>query len=140
MLSENIKTLRKQKGYSQETLAVQLNVVRQTVSKWEKGLSVPDAEMLEKLAEIFEVSVAELLGSNIPTVENVSDTSGIAAQLAILNGHLAKQAAFRKRVIRTILGILIAIVLIIVLSAALFSTSTSTYSVVTENEVYEYGD
>ena len=38
MLSENIKTLRKQKGYSQETLAAQLNVVRQTVSKWEKGL------------------------------------------------------------------------------------------------------
>lgn len=137
MLSENIKTLRKQKGYSQETLAAQLNVVRQTVSKWEKGLSVPDAEMLEKLAEIFEVNVAELLGSNIPTVDNASDTGDIAAQLAILNSHLAKQAAFRKRVIRTILVIFIVMVLIPVLSAALFTTSTSTYSVVTEDEVYE---
>ena len=46
MLSENIKTIRKSKGYSQEELAVKLNVVRQTISKWEQGLSVPDSEML----------------------------------------------------------------------------------------------
>lgn len=39
MLNENIKTLRKAKGLSQEELAVKLNVVRQTVSKWEKGVS-----------------------------------------------------------------------------------------------------
>lgn len=45
MFSENLKTLRKQKGMSQETLAQQLNVVRQTISKWEKGLSVPDADL-----------------------------------------------------------------------------------------------
>ena len=88
----------------------------------------------------FEVNVAELLGSNIPTVDNASDTGDIAAQLAILNSHLAKQAAFRKRVIRTILVIFIVMVLIPVLSAALFTTSTSTYSVVTEDEVYEYED
>ena len=37
MLSDNIKILRKKKGYSQETLAEQLHVVRQTISKWEKG-------------------------------------------------------------------------------------------------------
>lgn len=41
MLNENIKNLRKAKGLSQEELAIKLNVVRQTVSKWEKGLSVP---------------------------------------------------------------------------------------------------
>ena len=51
MLSDNIKNLRKQKGYTQETLAQSLNIVRQTVSKWEKGYSVPDADMLEKLSE-----------------------------------------------------------------------------------------
>ena len=49
MLSENIKRLRKAKGLSQEELAVKLNVVRQTVSKWEQGLSVPDADLLIKL-------------------------------------------------------------------------------------------
>ena len=53
MLKENIKTLRKSKGLSQEELAIKLNVVRQTISKWEQGLSVPDAEMLIKLAEVL---------------------------------------------------------------------------------------
>ena len=46
MLNENIKAIRKSKGLSQQELAVKLNVVRQTVSKWEQGLSVPDSDML----------------------------------------------------------------------------------------------
>ena len=46
MLSDNIKRIRKSKGLSQEELAIKLNVVRQTVSKWENGLSVPDSDML----------------------------------------------------------------------------------------------
>ena len=62
MFSDNLKTLRRQKGMSQEILAQRLNVVRQTISKWEKGLSVPDAEMLTRIAELFEVSVSDLLG------------------------------------------------------------------------------
>ena len=62
MFSENLKTLRKNKGFSQEQLSVRLNVVRQTISKWEKGLSVPDAEMLVKISEILNVSVSDLLG------------------------------------------------------------------------------
>ncbi len=65
MFGENLKTLRKNKGITQEELAARLNVVRQTISKWEKGQSVPDAEMLVKLAEIFEVQVSQLLGSRI---------------------------------------------------------------------------
>ena len=55
MFSENLKTLRKQKGFSQEELATRLHVVRQTISKWEKNLSVPDADTLIRLAEILEV-------------------------------------------------------------------------------------
>ena len=62
MLHDNIKKMRQQKGMTQELLAERLHIVRQTVSKWEKGLSVPDAEMLVRLAEVFEVSVTELLG------------------------------------------------------------------------------
>ena len=65
MFGENLKTLRKQKGFSQEELATRLHVVRQTISKWEKNLSVPDADTLIRLAEILEVSVSELLGANI---------------------------------------------------------------------------
>ena len=102
MLSENIKSLRKQKGYSQETLAQELNVVRQTVSKWEKGYSVPDALMLERLAELFEVSVGELLGEGTEkNTEPQSDLAQISAQLAILNEQYARELA-RKQKLRKI--------------------------------------
>ena len=66
MFSENLKAYRKAKGLTQEELAVRLHVVRQTVSKWEKGLSVPDADLLVRLAEVLEVSVSQLLGAGVP--------------------------------------------------------------------------
>ena len=119
MLGDNIKVLRKQKGYSQETLAEQLNVVRQTISKWEKGYSVPDAEMLERIASLFEVSVSELLGSSVSGKE--TEFNEIANQLAILNEHLAKQARTRKKISKIVLVIFVAIVIIpIVIYIALF--------------------
>ena len=65
MLKDNIKTIRNSKGLSQEELAIKLNVVRQTISKWEQGLSVPDAEMLINISEVFEIPVSEILGENI---------------------------------------------------------------------------
>ena len=65
MLNENIKTIRKSKGLSQEELAVKLNVVRQTVSKWEHGLSVPDSDMLISLSDALETPVSTLLGENV---------------------------------------------------------------------------
>ena len=61
MLGENIKAIRKSIGLSQEELAIKLNVVRQTISKWEKGLSVPDSDMLISISEVFETSVSNLL-------------------------------------------------------------------------------
>ena len=82
MFSENLKLLRKKKGLTQEELAIRLNVVRQTVSKWEKGLSVPDADLLIKLADVLEVSVAELLGGNIPESENSNE---LGEQLSRIN-------------------------------------------------------
>lgn len=65
MIGDNIKRLRKKKGFSQEELAVKLYVVRQTVSKWENGLSVPDAEAVIKISEVLDVSVSELLGTEV---------------------------------------------------------------------------
>lgn len=62
MLKENIKAIRKAKGLSQEELAMKPNVVRQTVSKWEQGLSVPDADLLIAPAETLETLVCTLLG------------------------------------------------------------------------------
>ena len=118
MLGENLKILRKQKGLSQETLAQQLNVVRQTVSKWEKGLSVPDAEMLNTISELFEVPVSTLLGSTVEEPEKTSDSAmeEIAKQLAILNEQLATRSVRRRKTAKKVLtGIVIAIAAVIVL-------------------------
>lgn len=65
MLNENIKAIRKSKGLSQEELAVKLNVVRQTISKWENGLSVPDSDMLISISEALETPVSVLLGEPV---------------------------------------------------------------------------
>ena len=64
MLKDNLKSVRKSKGLSQEELAIKLNVVRQTISKWEQGLSVPDAEMLISISEVFDTPISTLLEEN----------------------------------------------------------------------------
>ena len=101
MLSDNIKNLRKAKGLSQEELAIKLNVVRQTVSKWENGLSVPDSEMLIKVAEELETSISVLLGETIKPDED-SEIKTIANKLAIINEQIAKQNEFRRKILRTV--------------------------------------
>ena len=101
MFGENVKTLRKQKGMSQETLAQQLNVVRQTISKWEKGLSVPDSEMLIRIAEELGTSVTELLGEQLEEKEQ-SELKEIAAKLEVLNEQFAKRNEHRRKVWRAV--------------------------------------
>ena len=115
MLSDNIKILRKKKGYSQETLAEQLHVVRQTISKWEKGISVPDAVMLDRMAELFEVPVSVLLGGGLEVEEEQpSELNEIAQQLAVLNDQLVPQAVRRRKVIRyAFVGVFAAIFVLI---------------------------
>lgn len=109
MLNENIKNLRKNKGYTQEELANKLNVVRQTISKWEKGYSVPDAEMLKKLAEIFDTNVSQLLGS---TIEQDANVDVLAEQLARINEQLIIKNRRSRRIWKTIgIGVLIAIII-----------------------------
>ena len=108
MFGENLKTLRRNKGITQEELAARLNIVRQTVSKWEKGQSVPDAEMLVKLAEIFEVQVSQLLGSRI---EPDAQPDALAEQLARINEQLVIKNRRSKRVWKTI-GIIAACAII----------------------------
>lgn len=115
MLSDNIKILRKKKGYSQETLAEQLHVVRQTISKWEKGISVPDEVMLDRMAELFEVPVSVLLGGGLEVEEEQpSELNEIAQQLAVLNDQLVQQAVRRRKVIRyAFVGVFAAIFVLI---------------------------
>lgn len=96
MLKENIKSLRKQKGLSQEELAIKLNVVRQTVSKWEQGLSVPDAEMLISISEVFDTPVSTLLGESI-LIDNPDDLKVISEKLEIINFRLSKIKESKRR-------------------------------------------
>ena len=103
MFKENLQILRKQKRMSQGALAQQLNVVRQTISKWEKGLSVPDANMLMQIADVFDTSVSELLGVRIEQEDNVNE---IAAQLALLNEQLAHKAGIHKKVFTIVIAII----------------------------------
>ena len=89
MLSENIKKYRKEQKLSQEELAIQLHVVRQTLSKWENNLSVPDADQLISLADALGVSVNTLLGTEL---ENPDDPKDIAAELEKANKQIAQYA------------------------------------------------
>lgn len=121
MFGENLKTLRKQKGFSQEELATRLHVVRQTISKWEKNLSVPDADTLIRLAEILEVSVSELLGAKI---ENENTASDVAEQLSRINEQLAIKNRRSRRIWKIVAIILTAIILINIFIAVFFSVPT----------------
>lgn len=115
MLQENIKAFRQKKGMTQEELASRLHVVRQTVSKWEKGLSVPDAELLIRLAEVLEVSVAQLLGGEAETATEEKPDAMIE-QLSRINEQLAIKNRRAKRLWKIVAWVLGAIAALIILS------------------------
>lgn len=121
MLNENIKAIRKAKGLSQQELAVKLNVVRQTVSKWEQGLSVPDSDILISISEVLETPVSTLLGENVIAAE-VDDVKAISAKLEVINLQLAQRKTTRKRILYWLLiSLCVAIVAIFAILLALES-------------------
>lgn len=121
MLKDNLKTLRKNKGLSQEELSVKLNVVRQTISKWESGLSVPDAEMLITISEIFETPVSEILGESIDEKEK-NDLKVISEKLEVINEQLSmKQKQKRKIIVNFLIITDVFIILLFILLAVLGS-------------------
>ena len=95
MLSENIKAIRKSKGLSQQELAIKLNVVRQTVSKWEQGRSVPDSDLLIALSDVLETPISTLLGE--PVIEPEADAlKAVSEKLEVVNLQLARRTAMRR--------------------------------------------
>ena len=98
MLNENIKAIRKAKGLSQQELAVKLNVVRQTVSKLEQGLSVPDSDLLIALSEALETPVSTLLGESIPEPE-ADQLTAISEKLEVINLQLAQITCSRRKIL-----------------------------------------
>lgn len=112
MLNENIKAIRKSKGLSQQELAVKLNVVRQTISKWEQGLSVPDSDMLLALSEVLETPVSTLLGETVVKSED-EDLKAIAEKLEAINLQFAQRKTARKRILHWFLILLCAAIIAI---------------------------
>lgn len=138
MFAENLKKIRKDKGYTQEILAVKLNVVRQTVSKWEKGLSLPDVDMLSKIANVLETDVNILLDGQITT----TDQSEIVKQLAKINEQLTIKNRRYKKIMKTIAIILLIIVifgiLLVILNIGTFiSISNSETTTTVETMIKE---
>ena len=131
MFHGNLKTMRKAKGYTQEELAIKLNVVRQTVSKWEKGLSVPDADVLCKIADVLDMDVSTLLGEEI--VEE-TDKSAVAQQLAKISEQLAMKNQHSKKIWKVVCIILFVILVFYILAIVVFSVIAS------ENIVDNYSE
>lgn len=112
MLNENIRAIRKSKGLSQEELAVKLNVVRQTISKWEQGLSVPDSDMLISISEALETPVSTLLGETV-TEPEAGDLKAISEKLEVINLQLAQRKNARRKMLHWLFISLCAVIVII---------------------------
>ena len=135
MFSENLKALRKQKGMTQEELASRLHVVRQTVSKWEQGRSVPDADLLVRLAEVLETTVAVLLGS---PVEEPEDKDALAQALEQINETMAERKRRSRRIwkaVAIVLGIMALLILFqFVLGMVSYQSFSTSQDVTVENQ------
>ena len=130
MLGENIKAVRKSKGLSQQELAVKLNVVRQTVSKWEQGLSVPDSDLLIALSEALETPVSTLLGESIPEPE-ADQLTAISEKLEVINLQLAQITCSRRKILHW---------LFIVFSAAVVALLALLLLLNSPYQHWDYGD
>ncbi len=121
MLKDNLKLARKAKGLSQEELAIKLNVVRQTISKWEQGLSVPDAEMLISISEVFDTPVSTFLGENLSESKE-DDLKVISEKLEIINLQLSQRKKEKRKIIHWTLISLCIIIIIMFLSLILLNS------------------
>jgi len=134
MFDETLRRIRKEKGLTQEELAIKVHVARQTVSKWEKGLSIPDVDLLTRISEALDVELSELLGAQVAKEENRNE---VAEQLAKISEQMAirnKRGATIWKVVKGILiGILVLIVMYFILVALLMR---SPKAVVTHEDSY----
>ena len=121
MLKENIKAIRKSKGLTQEELGIKLNVVRQTISKWEQGLSVPDSEMLISISDILETPVSTLLGETISD-SKVDDLKVISEKLEIINLQLSQRKNLRRKIIHWFLVSLCIIIIVTYIALILLNS------------------
>lgn len=96
-IHERVKYFRKEKRYSQEQLARKLHVSQSAVSQWEKGITKPPADQLPALADIFGISVDELIGRDTQPVKKqtaVVDQSLIDALMSLTPSQLQRVRDF----------------------------------------------
>ena len=136
MLNENIKSYRKKNGLSQEDLAAKLNVVRQTVSKWETGLSVPDAEMLIRLAEVLNTSVNSLLGETEESEPEKISLTELSQKLELLTVQFADHNEKHRKRTRITLVILLVITLFLLIQNVIVLCTASVMVEVSATNVY----
>ena len=88
--NEKLRTLRENKNLSQEMLAQELNVARQTVSKWELGETTPEMDKLVKMSEIFEISLDDLIKDNETIISSTEGNNTNTQKLAGLVINILK--------------------------------------------------
>lgn len=143
MFHTNLKTIREEKGLTQDALANQLNVVRQTISKWERGLSMPDVDLLMKLATALDCTIDRLLGCS----ENV-DMSELAIQLAFLNQQFSVKNRREEKIWGTIglilkivggifIGYIVLLLVLVIAGITMFSSGSSGSTTSSSSEVIE---
>lgn len=132
MLGNTIVTLRKRKAMSQQQLADCMNVVRQTVSKWEKDLSVPDADALVRLADALDVTVAELLGQPVGEEAAPADYSAVLAQMTEQLAIANRRRNRIWKIVAWVVGIVVAIHILLIavgaVAGALYSFDAESFS------------
>lgn len=138
MLGENLRRMRERRGITQEELAERVHVVRQTVSKWEKGLSVPDADLLMAVAETLQVSVSDLIGVDAVQAKSIEELSVQAAvlneQIDLQNRRMARTTTIAKRAIA---ACILAVVLVVGVGVAVWFAVPSSFTQITVE--YEIG-
>ena len=138
MLVENLRRMRDRRGITQEELAERVHVVRQTVSKWEKGLSVPDADLLMAVAETLQVSVSDLIGVDAVQAKSIEELSVQAAvlneQIDLQNRRMARTTTIAKRAIA---ACILAVVLVVGVGVAVWFAVPSSFTQITVE--YEIG-
>ncbi|MBQ4537456.1 MAG: helix-turn-helix domain-containing protein [Lachnospiraceae bacterium] len=125
ILAEKIMMLRKKNGWSQEELAEQLEISRQSVSKWESGASIPDLDKVIKLSALFGVSTDYLLKDEMETVsysetEDLQDTPVPTRVVSVeaANEYMQENTSFAKRIAIAVMMCVLSPVLLIVLAGA----------------------
>ena len=107
---ENLQKLRKERNISQESLAEELKVSRQTIGKWENGITYPEVECLIQISEFFEVSIDTLLkgtiGESVPSDTNEQDVFRETAQPKEPAAALLQ----RNRNIRSVIAVILFII------------------------------